>query len=475
MATVLPSRRQVAIDTFELQMKRRRWLAAIALIMLLEQVLIGLTPFSNWTMTEADAQGDVLRQVVLIATMGLLLLAPHNARPPMAVPVSFLILLAYCLLSTTWAIDPGISLRRLAFTALVIWILVRSIGDLGAVRTLTLIRTVMVVLLVINFIVVAVSPYGKHLAIEADSIVGDWRGIMRHKNNAGPACVFTVMLFTFDRSRIPAWVSGVVIAASLFFLYMTHSKTSEGMLAVALLAGAVMQFYNPRHRSFIWPVGLIVIAGLVLALTMFSGAIENVFDDPKSFTGRATIWPPLIEYARQYPWTGAGYGSFWQIGDKSPILYLNSTWVAERVGAGHNGYLDILVTLGIPGLILTVMVLFVWPGLRLLYATGISRSRRALFTAIMVFAAGHNATESSLFDRVAVVHVFQMIAVVLIHRLSNQSSGMHQRMRARMVELAQREQIARLRRQLRWRFGVPKRFARGRRDLATPAGGDGAT
>jgi O-antigen ligase len=447
MASVLQSRLRVASDTFELQMKRRRLIATIALVLLLEQSMIGISPFSNFGINAANTGGDFLRQAIVVGILGLQFFAPSNARPPMAVPVSLLVLLGYCLLTCFWAIDPSIALRRLAFTALVIVILVRAIGDLGAVRTLNVVRATLVALLVINILVVLLTPYGKHgLSIgESENVAGDWRGIMQHKNAAGAATALTVILFAFDRSRLPRlWTAGVLVA-SLFFLLMTNSKTSIAMLVIAGATGAIMQLYNPRHRSLVVPLAVMGTFGLICLCVMYLGAIQNVLDDPTAFTGRAQIWPLLLEYAGEHLWTGAGYMSFWQIGNASPIWTLTNDWVAAEVGHGHNGYLDILVTIGLPGLLLTIAVLFVWPAMKLLVSTDISRPRRGLFAAMIMFSLGHNMTESTLLDRATVVHVFLMIAVILVHRLSSQSAGAHHAIRNRLMHFADRRRLAGMR------------------------------
>jgi O-antigen ligase len=376
------------------------------------------------------------------------MLAPTSARPPMAMPTTILILLGYCLLTCTWAIDPNIAFRRLALTAAVVWMLVRAVGDLGAVRTAKIVRTYLVVLLVANYLTVAFSPLGKHLSGEEPWLLGDWRGLTAHKNVAGPACCFTILMFLFDSNRIAPWVRALVIAASTIFLAMTHAKTATGMLAIALVAGGVMHFYNPRHRSLVVPLSVIGGTLAFLYLLMYSGVIERVLDDPGALSGRGAIWPALLTYARENLWTGAGFGSFWQIGDRSPIYFLSWSWVATAIGHGHNGYLDLLVTIGLPGLLLAIAVLLVWPAVRLLCSLNISRGRRSLLAAILVFCAGSNLTESTLMDRTSTVQVFLMLAIILIHRLSDQSAGAHQALRARIMELATRQGLARARRGL---------------------------
>lgn len=444
MALAPNARLRAAAEIFELQMKRRRLLATIALFVLFELSMIGTEPFMTTTLSATSTQGDLLRQVLLVGTLGLLLFAPANARPPMPVPVSLVVLLGYCLLSCTWALDPMISLRRLAFTALVILILVRAIGDLGAVRTLNVIRSWLVILLLINYLTVLFTPYGTHTMTvdEVEDLIGDWRGILSHKNTTGAVTAFTVLFFAFDRSRLPRAGTAIVLAASLFFLAMTNSKTSIAMLAIAGAAGWVMYWYNPRHRSLVVPVAIMATVGFGSLAAMYLGVIQNMLDDPASFTGRAQIWPLLLEYARDHLWTGAGYMSFWQIGNASPIWAMTNNWIASTQGHGHNGYLDILVTLGLPGLVLTIAVVFVWPTIKLLFSTEISRERRSLIVALMVFALGHNMMESTLLDRVSPVQIFLMVAIILIHRLSSQSAGAHQAIRQRLVKLTHRQRNA---------------------------------
>ncbi len=446
MATVLPARHTVAAQAFDLVMRRRRLIATIALFILLELSLVGI-PFADAVLSERATQGDIVRQVLILSALGLLMIAPANARPFMAMPPSILLLLGYCLATCLWAIDPSVALRRFTLTAGVFWIVVRSVGDLGAVRTLNLLRTLLIALLIANFVAIATTPLAEHLASDESSIVGDWRGVMSHKNVTGVACAMTILLFTFDRasSRMPTWAHAVIVAAASFFLYKSNAKTSIGMIFLALASGFALLWYHPRHRSLAIPLGVTVSGMLVLYIVMYSGIIASILNDPFALTGRGAIWPPLLAYAGDHLLTGAGFGSFWQIGDRSPIYDYASGWVAHYIGHGHNGFLDLLVTIGLPGLILAVTVLLVWPMIRLLCSLSIGRPRRALLCSILVFCAGANMTESTLLDRTSVVEIFLVIAVVLIHRLSDQSAGAHQQLREQMIRLTTRNSFKAIR------------------------------
>jgi hypothetical protein len=73
-----------------------------------------------------------------------------------------------------------------------------------------------------------------------------------------------------------------------------------------------------------------------------------------------------------------------------------------------------LVQIGLPGLILTIFAFFVSPLFRLLTSSIIARRDGALLLALLLFAAGHNMTESTLLDRDTIVQVFLVLTVALL-------------------------------------------------------------
>jgi O-antigen ligase len=287
----------------------------------------------------------------------------------------------------------------------------------------------------INYFAVFFTDYGIHkeLVAEDSSVVGNWRGILPHKNITGATCAFTVIFLMFDQRQISRWLSGLTIAASLVFLYFVESRTSAGMLAFAVLCGWLIRPYSAAHRA---TLGLVLLLAAALALQIVFGyfeALQSFLNDPGALTGRTAIWPLLLEYAAEHPWTGSGFGAFWKIGENSPIWTLTDNWVAVYGGHGHNGYLDLLVTIGIPGLILAIVTLLLWPLTRLLSSLAITKPSRSLLFAVLVFCAGHNLTESSLLNGASVVQVFLVIAVALIYFQSNGSEGAHQLLRRRAM------------------------------------------
>src|SRR5690606_15160947 len=75
--------------------------------------------------------------------------------------------------------------------------------------------------------------------------------------------------------------------------------------------------------------------------------------DP-TFTNRTDIWRFALTAIAERPLTGYGLQSFWQT---EGLVYGGNTietWAAAAYN-GHNGYIDSLIAMGIPGLVLTVL------------------------------------------------------------------------------------------------------------------------
>lgn len=415
--------------------RRRRVVSLAVLWGFLAVVLVGTSPFEEWAFSAPIGSGDLLNQLIYLLLFGLLLFGTGrlSRRGLFPIPFGLCLVLAYCAVSILWAVDPLISARRLALAALTVWICFRLAGALGPERLLRTLRTALIGLLVINFLVVFLTPYGVHPEVFGDEslVAGNWRGIIPHKNITGAVCAFTILLMVFDNRQYSRLLSGAVIVGALIFLYYSEAKTSQGILLLALAMGWLIRGYSPNFRG-IAALFIAILLGLAIQLlSVNSAVIRDMLNDPAMLTGRTAIWPLLLEYIGERPFTGAGFGSFWQIGDASPIWWLTSGWVARFAAHGHNGYLDLAATIGVPGLALAVVAFLLWPGLRLMLSFGIERRRRSLLLALLTFCAGHNLTESSLLNGAAVVQVFLLFTIAIIYFHSQGSEGAHQRIAAR--------------------------------------------
>lgn len=448
-------------------LRKRRWIVGnVGLVALLLLVLLGFTSLHVDSLAvQQPVGGDGVIQALFVAIfLGVLLgsgaLLTRNQLFPL--PLSLALLIGYCLVTLSWAIDPLTGLRRLVQTSIVIWVIFRCVRDLGYARTLTILRYVLIALLVVNYLFVFLVSSGVHNDVSEDgtTLVGNWRGILPHKNVAGVTSAFTILLMLFNVRGALRYVAPPVIVAAAVFLYFSESKTSEAVLVISILCGVLVRPYSTNYRTIAGVALLVCAGGALLFFSAYSEAAKDVLNDPQSLTGRGSIWPLLIEYIGQHPWTGAGFGSFWLIGDASPIWSLTDGWVAHYASHGHNGYLDLAVTIGLPGLAIAMVALVVWPLSRLTLSQSITKPQRSLLLALFVFCVCHNLTESSFMSGGSTVQVFLMITIALIYNLSNASAGSHHALRLRALT-ALRHGLVRGRRPSRGRIpAAPPRVAR---------------
>jgi hypothetical protein len=392
--------------------------AVLALLMLMGMLVLGGLPLQIKEASPETAQGDSFRQLWYGSIFLLLLVGLQFWRAPgrlWNLPVSLWATLAWCAASCTWAFDAEISWRRLILTAMLIWTVFQIVGQLGFDRTARMLRLLLIITLVLNFVAVAVLPTGiHHLGERVDpELAGNWRGVMMHKNVAGPVCAITILSFAFGAHNWRPAARLAIIALASLFLYKTSSETSYRILIVAFAAGAVFYRYSPAYRSLLVPLVMVVGCGVTLFLDAYWGYLTRPIGgaDPTVLTGRVVIWAVMLDYFRDHP-MGAGFSSFWNVGTEGPVYKYANSWVTA-LGNGHNGYLDLLVTVGWVGLIFAIFSLFVLPTARLLASRSVGRSQGAWLTSIIMFVAGHNLTESTMLDRDSILNIFLIMAIAL--------------------------------------------------------------
>lgn len=382
-------------------------------------ILCLLGPFMSYSDLPGAGEGSPARQIgyVLVALLVLIGLRPIEVpKRILIIPVFIVVALLWCWLSISWALAPSIAFRRIMLTTLIIWSIFAIVKYTGYQQPVQIIRTLLTILLFINIATSMLFPeFGIHHVNEPGDkgLIGDWRGIMTHKNFAGPPTVLAILFFVFDAKKIPILLRAVVIAAGCYFLVYCQSKTSVGIGVFALIVGIVFTQFRNKFRPFI--IILFALAGTAAGVMAFvyQDPLAGNFTDERAFTGRPLIWKALFDYWVVHPWLGSGFGSFWNIGPDGPIYRYATGWVTQ-VTVGHNGFLDLLTQVGVPGLALIVFAAVIWPLYRLLSNPDDFAQRSALIISVVVFCIGHNSTESTLFDRDAIGQVFLMFAIAFV-------------------------------------------------------------
>jgi O-antigen ligase len=368
---------------------------------------ITINPFVDLTGAAAvdpsASNSNSLNQLVALGLFGLatLFLFTRGRGLSLFSPLWLLALVVgWCVLTSVLAVYPDLAIKRtvlivvLAVNAGVILLLPRNQFEFARLLGIG----VLVVLALCYYGVMFLPTLSIHQASEIREPMnaGMWRGIFTHKNTAAAAmvlCVFIGLFIASVRSRVLGWT--IVILAT-FFLSNTGGKTSTMVLPAILIFAWVIE-------RFAWSRIPLVLGG-VLAFNVV--AVGSAVSEPirefvtslgvdATFTNRSDIWRFAFAAIADRPLTGYGLQSFWQT---EGLVYGGDTletWAAAAYN-GHNGYLDAMISMGIPGLILTI----IWA---LLIPIGdIGRAQRAgndprmtrLFTRIWLYAVFTACVES---------------------------------------------------------------------------------
>jgi O-antigen ligase len=391
----------------------------VAMIALMALVMLG--PLMTNVEGGGAGEGSVVRQIAYLAILAATIFAIRpTASPQSLLAFSWPVLLAFawCWISLTWAIDPGTAFRRVLLTTLVAWMVFSLVRHGGYQLNVDVLRYALLATILISYLIVVLDPVvGVHLSSEAGmatALIGNWRGFLGHKNFAGAVCALCILMFLFDAKRIRPTIRIFAILVAGYFLYRSQSKTSAGMVVLASVGGIIFETVSLRLRRYLIPILMIGGSVVWLLTSAYADMVQSNFLQPKAFTGRGQIWSTLLNYAGDHPLLGAGFGSFWNIETGSPVFEYGQGYVTQST-VGQSGYIDQLVTVGAPGVVLMIFAMAVWPLGKLLVSEDIAKGRGALISAMLMFCIGHNITESGLFERDGIVSTMFFFAVALAH------------------------------------------------------------
>jgi exopolysaccharide production protein ExoQ len=306
-----------------------------------------------------------------------------------------LVLLAF--VSCSWATLPALVLQRsiavLGTTLLGIALAVRlSVED-----QLRLLSRVFRMIAVLSLACVLLLPsYGISPRPEDN---GEWQGIFYYKNGLGVAMALSVLVewqLPAD-TRFSKIVKRLALLLYAVLLYFSGSVTSMFALAGSLLFIEIYRVATQRLRipsyAIVLAILLIIVSG-VTVLRVNTGGVAGVLGRSSDLTGRTEIWSWVISYISERPFLGYGYSGFW--GGVSPESEAIDRAVGGSIMYSHNGYLEVLLTLGAVGLLFALC--FLGAGIkRAFYWSKRSRSREDLWPlAFLFFFLLYNLTECTI-------------------------------------------------------------------------------
>ncbi|RXT33625.1 O-antigen ligase family protein [Bradyrhizobium betae] len=405
-----------------------RCLLAVAALLL---VLVTLDPFP-------DLRSEDVATVVggrmalgyiswgLLAAVAVLFVAATDAPSlkSLVTPLH-LGLVGWMLINIVFSESRGVSMQRFALAASVTSLAVLLPLLPPTQRSFNLcLGGAALVLLTLCYLGVFLAPqYSIHTALDITEpqLAGDWRGSFGHKNVASP--VMTIFVYVgIYLSAVGSFVMGPAIALLAgIFLIFTGGKTSSVLcLAIYVLASLVYVTRSLWLKRIICFAPLIVM-NLLTVGSVLSPALSSVTRllpvDP-TFTGRSDIWEFALAAVAEKPIVGHGYAAFWD--DVTERQTAKGSEWAVTAAHSHNSYLDLAITVGLPGLLLVVLIFVLAPlrNFQAVQAHNRSNALGKLFLTIWLFGLYFGTTETFLLERQNPVWFMFALAAAGLHFLA---------------------------------------------------------
>ncbi|KYK47857.1 ligase [Bradyrhizobium liaoningense] len=405
-----------------------RCLVAVAALLL---VLVTLDPFPDLRNPDlvAVVGGRMALTYIsfgLLAVVAVLLAAATDA-PSLRTLVTplHLCLVGWLLINIAFSENRGVSLQRFVLAASVTSLAVLLPLLPPTQRSFNLcLGIAALMLLALCYLGVFLAPqYAIHTALDITEpqLAGDWRGSFAHKNIASP--VMTILVYVgIYLCAVGSFVMGPAVAALAgIFLIFTGGKTSS-VLCLAIYALASLVYVTPG----LWLKRIICFVPLILMnlLTVGSvmspalGAMTRLLPLDPTFTGRSAIWEFALAAVAEKPIIGHGYAAFWD--DVTARQTAQGAEWATTAAHSHNSYLDLAVTIGLPGLMLVILAFVVAPLGNFQTAQAHSRSGALakLFLTVWLFGLYYGATETFLLERQNPIWFMFALAVAGLHFLA---------------------------------------------------------
>jgi O-antigen ligase len=303
------------------------------------------------------------------------------------------VLLATTFFSVVWSDNPDATLQSSSIFLLVSFFAVYIGSQYTWQKLLSFLRwsSGLVALLSLPASVILPS-YG------VDYVKGGWKGILGHPNPLAQLMALNILFWSLHLVNKPKnpRLSIVIIITSLIVLVFT---SSAGSLCIFIILGSLtflLRFL--KSLKFRWAlVSILLFITVSIGMTSWiTSNLENILKAlgrDLSFTGRTPLWEGVVEKIGQKLFLGYGYGAFWESEDNLAYIQKAAGWVAHQP---HNGFLALLLDLGLLGLLLFLLSYLTNLVRAVLYLTHSKSVESLLPIILLVFMILGNLSETNL-------------------------------------------------------------------------------
>jgi exopolysaccharide production protein ExoQ len=374
---------------------------------------IATKPLSGWfggggEDVEAGSESDRIFLSCLLC-LGLFILAKRrlNWAAVIREHIWLVLLIGYMLVSIIWSDMEFVSFKRWVreLTAVIMaFVVLTEPAPREAMKSL--LRRTAYTLIPFSLLLIKYFPtYGVQFGRWSGERM--WVGVTLQKNALGRLCIISAFFLVWtlirrwQRRDIP--VRKYQTYAELFLLFLTlyllkgppNAYPATAIAAFLVGVGAYLGLLWMKKRDlYVSASTVTVIIAAIIALGIITPLVggssvagfTSALGRDATLTGRTDIWAGLLPVAERRPIFGSGFGALW-----TPDTMAAGTGVNEA----HNGYLEVLLQLGLVGLLLTAMFLLSC-GRKAQRTLAYDFDWASLSICFLLMLVLHNITESSI-------------------------------------------------------------------------------
>jgi exopolysaccharide production protein ExoQ len=336
----------------------------VLVIAILSGARLHLEPYNNVRLMHADPSNPM--EWILLGILYIFIAVFFVRHPGIwwsrvkSAPAYFC-LMGIVAVSFFWSFDPGLTFRR-GFALF----LTGQAGLYCAVQykfdeMLPILADALAMVIAISICVALAMP-----DIGASPVItGElgWRGLLAEKNNFGRVCGIGMLVFIYlsHCRQVGGLKRGLYVGCALLALLGCIRSESKATLAtlicifvIAATHSAALRIFRSRRVA----LTAAALTGVVLTVFLASSSelVFSFFKRDSSLSGRTTIWSLAMDAWLHRPWIGHGYGAFW-LNRQGPDIEVNAALAGFVAAHSHNGYLDVLLDIGIVGLAALILLL----------------------------------------------------------------------------------------------------------------------
>lgn len=255
------------------------------------------------------------------------------------------------------------SMIQIVLSAMVIIFIANKYKIITVMKITFLSGTIMTIC---SYIVVFINP---SWGLMTEDFVGLWRGIFAHKNLLSVSSCFhiiiTLFLLLYDESKLlKRLVYLGVMTLQLLLILLSEASTGILTLLISFIFSILLIFVIKIKDKYLlmsfFSLYMIFVGVSIFILFSMLENIVLVFGKDLTFSGRTIIWEYVVNMIWEKPFFGYGYGVFWQEGGFT-FNYVNQyvPW-NDLHHQAHNGFLDILTSVGWVGFTIIIFTVFVY-------------------------------------------------------------------------------------------------------------------